>query len=73
MPPSGPHSIEPLSSLGCFPPSLGAAYGELVGLRNTGDYGGPNHVAPLDAVRAVEHAERMIEAMAGLAPELARP
>ncbi len=49
---------------GTFPEQLGEAYSRLVQLRNTGDYGGAEHVPPEEAKGAVEAAQELLQAVA---------
>jgi uncharacterized protein (UPF0332 family) len=49
---------------GLWPVELGADYSSLRQLRATGDYGGPSHVSSGDAVRAIEAARRILDAVA---------
>lgn len=49
---------------GTFPEQLGEAYSRLVQLRNTGDYGGGEHVPPEEAKGAVQAARELLQAVA---------
>jgi len=48
---------------GKWPAELGKDYSQLVGLRETGDYGGGQHVSAKDAKDAVEKARRIVQAI----------
>ena len=55
---------------GRWPPALGEDYDLLFGPRETGDYGGGEHVSPAEVQAAIESAERILEAARGCRPEL---
>ncbi len=52
-----------LVKAGRWPEELGKSYSLLVGLRETGDYGGGEHVSREEAEDAVERAARIVEAV----------
>ena len=54
---------------GLWPDRLGEEYSRLVRLRHTGDYGVEQHVEPDAALRAINVAADIVEAVAQLAPE----
>jgi uncharacterized protein (UPF0332 family) len=58
---------------GRWPAELGQDYHTLVGLRATGDYGGLEHVEPQAALRAVDKAQRILDAVIALSSGLAAP
>lgn len=59
-----------LVKAGIWAPELGEDYSELVELRDTGDYGGPDHVDADDAAAAVEKAASILRAVAKSHPDL---
>ena len=54
---------------GRWPASLGSDYRSLRILRNTGDYGGLEHVTREQAGQAIQAARRVIEGVKGSCPE----
>ena len=61
-----------LLNTGAVAAPLGPAYRSLRRLRETGDYGGLEHVTPEQASQAVQAARRIIQAIGELCPELPR-
>ena len=59
-----------LVKAGPWSQALGREYARLVGLRNTGDYGGSQHVSSRDAAESVEAAEQILQAVADAQPEI---
>lgn len=59
-----------LVKAGPWSQALGREYSRLVGLRNTGDYGGSQHVRSRDAAESVEAAEQILRAVADAQPEI---
>lgn len=55
---------------GRWPAELGSDYQSLRTLRNTGDYGGLEHVAAEQAEKAIEAAQRILEVAARTCPQL---
>jgi uncharacterized protein (UPF0332 family) len=55
---------------GRWPKNLGADYGFLHRLRNTGDYGGQTAVGADSALRAIEAAHRILDAVHRARPDL---
>ena len=51
---------------GRFPVELGAAYRSLRVLRNTGDYGGLEHVSRQQAQEGIDTARRIVQAIADM-------
>jgi len=58
-----------LVKTGLWPAEAGAAFSWLSRLRYTGDYGGEEHVQPVDAQSAADKARLVIEAVRSSAPE----
>ena len=58
-----------LVKTGIWTKALGGGYSRLHQLRNTGDYGGAQHVPPEQAEGAVQTAADILQAVAGAHPE----
>ena len=54
---------------GVWTNELGAAYTELLRLREVGDYGGDRHVTPGQAAEAAGQAEQILEATSRMHPD----
>jgi uncharacterized protein (UPF0332 family) len=54
---------------GRCPDGVGIAYSKLAKMRSTADYGSPQHIAPKEAMDAVNNAEIILNALARLLPE----
>jgi len=54
---------------GIWPKELGAAYTELLRLREVGDYGGGRHVIPHQAREAAKQAERILDTVSRQYPD----
>lgn len=59
-----------LVKTGAWTRELGEGYSTLVRLRNTGDYGGAQHVPPAKAQAALQTAADILQAVAKSDPEL---
>jgi uncharacterized protein (UPF0332 family) len=59
-----------LVASGIWSKDLGEGYDELLALRNTGHYGGPKHVPPDEARRAIRIAADILRAVADLHPDV---
>lgn len=55
---------------GLWPKELGDAYSELMAARQTGDYGGFEHVTSEEAEEAIELASRILEAVHAAHPDI---
>ena len=61
-----------LVKTGRWPAELGADYHSLNELRATGDYGGLEHVETQAALQAIDKAQRILDTLRDMCPELDR-